>query len=314
MRDTSAIFRAIARSTKIKVGVLIEATFSSGAVYLWNGYGNLTYGGVTYAGAGKLLDISSVQESIETRANGFTATLTGLDSSLLSIALSEPYTGRPFKAKICFLAPDPDQETTLKVKVVATSGGNKYVIEEEQQARVDFKKGNKYCFDLSNSSVDGHPMKFSTTSNGSHASGSTYSTGVTYELDGVSKSEADYVNTSNFNSATSRKLKITVADDAPTLYYFCHYHSGMGGEIYMSTGIVIYQPYTIFDGFMDIMRLNDSGGTANISVSCESQLIALERPNTRRYTPEDQKIDFPDDKGLEYVAGLQDDEIIWGRG
>tara|TARA_R100001015_G_C4452043_1_gene41879 strand:- start:255 stop:521 length:267 start_codon:yes stop_codon:yes gene_type:complete len=88
----------------------------------------------------------------------------------------------------------------------------------------------------------------------------------------------------------------------------------MGGEIYMSTGIVIYQPYTIFDGFMDIMRLNDSGGTANISVSCESQLIALERPNTRRYTPEDQKIDFPDDKGLEYVAGLQDDEIIWGRG
>ena len=314
MRDTSAVFRAVARSTRIKLGVLVEAYFSSGAVYLWNGYGNLSYAGITYAGAGKLVEVSSVQESIETRANGFSVTLTGLDSSLLSIALSEPYTGRPFKAKICFLAPDPDQETTIKVKVVSTSGGNKYFIEEEQQARIDFKKGNKYVLDVSDASVDGHPIKLSTTSDGTHASGSAYSTGVTYELDGVTKSESDYQNLTNFNAATSRKLKITVADDAPTLYYYCNVHSGMGGSIIMNTDIIIYQPYTIFDGFMDVMRLNDSGGTANIALNCESQLIALERANTRRYTPEDQKIDFPNDEGLDYVAGLQDDEIIWGRG
>ena len=88
----------------------------------------------------------------------------------------------------------------------------------------------------------------------------------------------------------------------------------MGGALYPSSSVILYQPYIIFDGFMDVMRVNDSGGTANIVLNCESQLISLERPNTRRYTPEDQKIDFPNDLGLDYVAGLQDDEIIWGRG
>ena len=84
---------------------------------------------------------------------------------------------------------------------------------------------------MSDSSVDGHPLKLSTTSNGSHGGGSTYSTNVTYLLDGTSVSEANYYNTTNFNAASSRILKIVVASGAPTLYYFCHYHSGMGGQL-----------------------------------------------------------------------------------
>ena len=305
MRDTSAVFRAIARSNKIKVGILVEASFSSGAVNLWNGYGDLSYSGITYAGAGKLLDISAVQESIETRANGFNVTLTGLDSSLLSIALQEPYTGRPFKAKICFLAPDPDQETTLKVKVQSASGSNKYFIEDEQQPRIDVVYGNKYVFDLSDSSLaagGSHPFRLSTTSDGTHGGGSQYTTGWTMTgTVGTAGAKATFV--------------VPASGSFPTnLYYYCANHSGMGGQLYGSSNIVIYEPYTIFDGFMDVMRLTDSGGTANIALSCESQLIALERPNERRYTPEDQKIDFPTDEGLDYVAGLQDDEIVWGRG
>tara|TARA_Y100000114_G_scaffold150652_1_gene166395 strand:- start:802 stop:1719 length:918 start_codon:yes stop_codon:yes gene_type:complete len=305
MRDTSAVFRAVARSNKIKVAILIEASFSSGVVNLWNGYGNLSYGGNVYAGAGKLLDISAVQESIETRANGFSITLSGLDSSLLSIALSEPYTGRPFKAKLAFLAPDSDQEITMKVKVVSTSGGNKYFIEEGQQATIDVKYGNKYVFDLSDSSLAGggsHPLRLSTTSDGTHGGGSQYTTGWTMTgTVGTAGAKATFV--------------VPALGTYPSyLYYYCANHSGMGGSLLPSSSIILGQPYTIFDGFMDVMRLNDSGGNANIALNCESQLVALERPNTRRYTPEDQKIDFPNDEGLDYVAGLQDDEIIWGRG
>tara|TARA_Y100001937_G_scaffold112774_1_gene160720 strand:- start:988 stop:5148 length:4161 start_codon:yes stop_codon:yes gene_type:complete len=119
---------------------------------------------------------------------------------------------------------------TYTVKVVA-DGGNKYRFDDYGTSAVtlDLAEGGSYVFDQSDSSNDGHPMKFSTTSNGSHGGGSTYSTGVTYELDGVTKSESDYV--SEFNSATTRQLKITVATSAPTLYYWCHYHSGMGGAI-----------------------------------------------------------------------------------
>jgi len=120
---------------------------------------------------------------------------------------------------------------TYTVKVVSDSG-NKYRFDNFGTSAVtlDLAEGGSYVFDLSHSSVDGHPMKFSTTANGSHGGGSTYSTGVTYILDGVEKSEADYVNTTNFNAATSRLLKITVAASAPTLYYFCHYHNLMGGQ------------------------------------------------------------------------------------
>ena len=118
---------------------------------------------------------------------------------------------------------------TYVVKVVSDSG-NKYRFDDFGTSAVtlDLQEGGTYTFDLSDSSNDGHPMKFSETSNGSHGGGSTYSTGIVYQLDGASVTESNYV--SNFNSASSRKIIITVAASAPTLYYFCHYHSGMGGQ------------------------------------------------------------------------------------
>ena len=119
---------------------------------------------------------------------------------------------------------------TFAVTVVS-SGGNKYAIDGVTQATLNLSEGDTIQFDMSDNSVDGHPLKLSTTQNGSHGGGSTYSTGVTYLLDGVSVSEANYYNTTNFNAATSRILKIVVASGAPTLYYFCHYHSGMGGQL-----------------------------------------------------------------------------------
>jgi hypothetical protein len=48
-------------------------------------------------------------------------------------------------------------------------------------------------------------------------------------------------------------------------------------------------------------------------LTAESRLIDLERSRERRYTSEDQKIDYPNDKGLEFIADLQDKEIVWGR-
>jgi hypothetical protein len=69
----------------------------------------------------------------------------------------------------------------------------------------------------------------------------------------------------------------------------------------------------IFSGEMDQMNIVESAETATISVSAENALIKLERPVVRRLTNTDQKSRYPSDKGLEYVAGLQDKEIFWGR-
>ena len=69
----------------------------------------------------------------------------------------------------------------------------------------------------------------------------------------------------------------------------------------------------IFKGRMDVMTIEEAGETSTISVSTESILIALERARERRYTDEDQKSQYPGDRGFEQVPSLQQKDIPWGR-
>lgn len=77
-------------------------------------------------------------------------------------------------------------------------------------------------------------------------------------------------------------------------------------------GAVIADPIKIFAGRMDLMTVEDNGGSAEINVTAESKLIDLERGRQRRYTSTDQKLDYPDDRGLDFIAELQDKQVIWG--
>ena len=69
----------------------------------------------------------------------------------------------------------------------------------------------------------------------------------------------------------------------------------------------------IFSGELDQMNIEESVDSASISVTAENVLVKLERPVIRRLTNEDQKSRFPSDRGLEFVASLQDREIFWGK-
>jgi len=77
-------------------------------------------------------------------------------------------------------------------------------------------------------------------------------------------------------------------------------------------GEIIASPVEIFSGFMDVMTISDSGETASIGVAVENRMIEFDRTRVRRFTAEDQKIDYPNDKGLEYVAEIQEKSIVWG--
>ena len=80
-----------------------------------------------------------------------------------------------------------------------------------------------------------------------------------------------------------------------------------------ANGALIADPLIVFSGFMDTMKIAESGSTSTITISVENKLIAFERSRVRRYTAEDQKIDHPTDKGFEFVTAIVEKEIIWGR-
>ena len=61
---------------------------------LWTGLGTLTHDSQEWVGTGTLLNISTVEEASEIAVKGATVTLSGIPSSVISLALSQPYQGR----------------------------------------------------------------------------------------------------------------------------------------------------------------------------------------------------------------------------
>jgi len=82
--------------------------------------------------------------------------------------------------------------------------------------------------------------------------------------------------------------------------------------LFDSAGAVIADPYQLQGGRLDFTIIEDNGDTCTIGAQYESRLVDLERPRERRYTHEDQQLDYPGDLGFEYVASLQDKQIVWG--
>jgi|MDSZ01.3.fsa_nt_gb hypothetical protein len=97
-----------------------------------------------------------------------------------------------------------------------TGGGNAFYIDGLERPIIFLEEGKKYKFDTSESTNSGHFLRFSTTSDGTHAGGSIYTNGVT--VVGTPGQSGSYT-------------EIDLAEGAPTLHYFCTLHSGMGNSV-----------------------------------------------------------------------------------
>lgn len=127
-----------------------------------------------------------------------------------------------------------DAAITSDATFVVTVGGGKFVIDGVSQDTVSLQEGATYTFDQAAGTNSTHPLRFSTTSDGTHGGGTEYTTGVT--TNGTPGSAGAYT-------------RIVVADSAPTLYYYCSNHSGMGGTAntpaFSATGTVVVQGGTV---------------------------------------------------------------------
>ena len=114
-----------------------------------------------------------------------------------------------------------DVETRVDYTITIASGvnghgsGNKYYFASlpGPSPVLTLTEDRTYRFDQSDASNVTHGLRFSTTANGTHGGGTPYTTGVIEN--GTAGQAGAYT-------------EITVPKGAPTLYYYCINHSGMG--------------------------------------------------------------------------------------
>ena len=74
---------------------------------------------------------------------------------------------------------------------------------------------------------------------------------------------------------------------------------------------IITSPVLAFWGRMDTMDVM-LGEESAITLNAESRLADWDRSRTRRFNHEDQQIDYPGDKGFEFVPQMVEKELRWG--
>ena len=76
----------------------------SSDLYLWSGYGNISWDSQTWTGLGDLGKITPVKETVEVAAQSMNFELSGIPSTLLAIALDEDYQGRAVTLWLGFIS------------------------------------------------------------------------------------------------------------------------------------------------------------------------------------------------------------------
>ena len=180
-------------------------------------------------------------------------------------------------------------DQTFTVTVVSTAGGNKYYIDGVQQATLSLTAGATYRFDQSHSSNSGHPLRLSTTSNGTHGGGSEHSADPDVTINGVAGQAGAY---------TEINLEGYTDSMASTFFYYCSVHSGMGGQINITTTGDISMSESLARqvayqrAFTDAYTLDDTASASdelqtdinmqkgNVFSVVEVHALGLERPVT----------------------------------
>ena len=118
---------------------------------------------------------------------------------------------------------------------------------------------------------------------------------------------------------SAKGVTLTLSGIDPTLLtdVLGEFQAGLPALVYLGvfddTGALIADPVCCFSGRMDQPTIDISGTAATIAINCENRLVEMNMSVERRYTDEDQQLDYPGDLGFQFVNGIQDSQIYFGR-
>lgn len=77
-------------------------------------------------------------------------------------------------------------------------------------------------------------------------------------------------------------------------------------------GNVVPDPYQIVNSELDYQLFNaDTDGTTTIQIVAHSGFYTLDRGVDEAWTPQNQKLAFPTDSGLDMIPALQNQDLQW---
>lgn len=77
-------------------------------------------------------------------------------------------------------------------------------------------------------------------------------------------------------------------------------------------GTVVRDPYQLIDSQLDYQKFDiDEAGKATISIVAHSGFYTLVRSSEEAWTPENQKLTYPTDTGLDMLYALQNQDLQW---
>ena len=173
-----------------------------------NAPNTLYYKSSTTSGMGGLINVTgSTTSAFVVTASGGKFSIGGVEQASLSVIRGLTYTFNQISGHVLSLS-----STSAGTR---NTGVNKYYISGVETPTLTFIRGSTYTFTQATSTNTNHPIRLSTTSNGTHASGSQYTSGWT---------------TTGTPGSSGASSQFIVPANAPnTLYYYCQHHSGMGG-------------------------------------------------------------------------------------
>lgn len=117
--------------------------------------------------------------------------------------------------------------------------------------------------------------------------------------------------------ATTLSMSLSAVDPVMVSVAYGDFSQGRPAKIWLglidvASGQVVSDPVAIFQGRMDTISDEDSGESATITVSAESNLADLRRLRARFFTDQDQQRLFSNDRSFRFIPSIQDRNIFWG--